>query len=535
MSSKDTSARSAEGGLPERSRLETVGLVAGVVGATAIAFGIVLYALDPSVLTLGLLNVVAGVAGLLLYAITNRRTIGRRASLRSSGMFILEFITVVGVALGAITLNYLAATRNTEWDLTKDRLYTLHEQSIAVAKGLKNPVKFIGFFKPTDDDRLVVKGVLELYQQHTGAIELSFVNPDAAPSEIVNRYKLTPGSPRIVVVGPEDNWTKIEVPTEEAVTNALIRVATHGPKKVYFLLGHEEPSIEDTASPDGFGNLANSLRNDGYQTATMSLLDRENVPDDASVVVVGGAQSPFFKAEVDGLRAWLDRGGRMFFLLEPGIDLGLDQIWRRNGVRVNDDLVVEANPTAVSKEFGAEAPIVQSFEEHPITRPLKNTAAIFFRTRSVEPMLGLANLTVTTLVRTGPTSWGETRYREGGDQARDENDIPGPVPIALAITRKTAGNPRKFSDESRLVVFGDHHFASNRFSVVKGNVDLFLNSVRWLAGDDDSITIRPPRRGASRLPLTETESYGITFFSVNLLPLLIIAFGFSVWAIRRRK
>ena len=57
----------------------------------------------------------------------------------------------------------------------------------------------------------------------------------------------------------------------------------------------------------------------------------------------------------------------------------------------------------------------------------------------------------------------------------------------------------------------------------------------WLAGEEARITIRPKQRGSSRIPLTEAQQYGIVFFSVNLLPLLIVGLGFSVWAIRRRK
>ena len=68
-----------------------------------------------------------------------------------------------------------------------------------------------------------------------------------------------------------------------------------------------------------------------------------------------------------------------------------------------------------------------------------------------------------------------------------------------------------------------------------GNRDLFLNAAIWLAGDEDRITIRPRPRYGDRLPLTERQQYGIMFFSVNLLPLLIIGLGFSVWAIRQRQ
>jgi ABC-type uncharacterized transport system involved in gliding motility auxiliary subunit len=62
-----------------------------------------------------------------------------------------------------------------------------------------------------------------------------------------------------------------------------------------------------------------------------------------------------------------------------------------------------------------------------------------------------------------------------------------------------------------------------------------VNAVSWLAGEESRIAIRPKSKGASRIPLTESQQFGIVFFSVNLMPLLIMGIGFSVWAVRRRK
>ena len=103
------------------------------------------------------------------------------------------------------------------------------------------------------------------------------------------------------------------------------------------------------------------------------------------------------------------------------------------------------------------------------------------------------------------------------------------------MTKKTATAANKRSDQARLVVFGDLHFANNRFMPMGAHRDLFVNAVNWAIGDEDRITIRPKSRTGDRLPITETQQYGIMFFSVNLMPLLIVGLGLSVWAIRRRK
>ncbi len=528
-------ARSQEGRLEARSALETVGLVAGVVGMTALVFGVVLYAIDPKVLPLALGNVGFALVAIVFYIATNMRTFGRAVAGRSTAYIVLEVVIVVGVVASLGVINYFAAQSPKEWDLTRDGLYTLHEQSIKVAAGLDQKVEVIGFFRPTESARGVLSQAVDLYRQYTDQLEIRFINPDNPPANLVEKYDLKSQSPRIVVAAENGQFAKLRIPTEELLTNALIKVAEREPRKVYFLTGHGEPSIDAQKTEEGFARVASSLRNEGFVVEAVALVDRANVPDDATVLVIAGSQSPLLPNEVEALKTFLDRGGRAMVLLEPGYQYGLDRVFRPYGVDVGDDVVIEPNPAAKAQGFGPDAPVIKAFEAHPITNKLAGSAALFPRIRSVQPRVNLAQVDVTTLVQTGPTSWGETAYRGTEGVARDENDVPGPVPIAVAVTRNTAANRAKFADEARMVVVGDFGFISNRFMAMTGNRDFFLNAANWLAGDEDQITIRPPQRYGDRLPLTERQQYGIMFFSVNLLPLLIIGVGFSVWAIRQRQ
>ncbi|MBK6685867.1 MAG: GldG family protein [Deltaproteobacteria bacterium] len=528
-------ARSAEGALKEGSALATVGLVAGVVGLTAVIFGVVLYALDPQMATVALGNIGFGIAGIALYVVTNWKSVTRAAAGRSTTLVILEVVIGVGLLAAMATANYFSVQNPKEWDLTKDGLYSLHEQSVLVAKGLKQKVTVYGFFRSSEPARATLTQAISLYRNHTDQLELVFINPDAPPPELETRFDLKANSPRIVVAAGNGRFAKLKTPTEEAMTNALLKVAERPARTVRALGGHGEPSIADLEAETSFAVAASSLRNEGYQVDPVSLIDQDRVPEGTSLLWVAGPQSPLFANEVAALRNFLERGGRAVILVEPGVDSGLAGLLADYGVTLGDDLVIEPNPAARAQGFGPDVPVVQNFEPHPITNLLRNNAALFFRARSLLPKAGQPNLEVVTLVQTGPTSWAESAYREEGEPARDENDVPGPVPIAVAITQKTSTHPEKLSDEARLVVFGDQHFASARYAPMGVNGDLFLNAVNWAAGEEDRITIRPRSNVGDRLPLTESQQQGIVFFSVNLLPLLITGFGFSVWAVRRKK
>lgn len=527
--------RSQEGALDERSALSTVGLVGGVVGVTALVFGVVLYALDPGILPLSLGNALLGAVGIALYAATNRSSVARALGGRSTPLLLLEAATAIGAVSAFAAINYLAAQQPTEWDLTRDRLFTLQEESVRVARGLEQDVTVYGFFRSSEPTREVLRQAVALYRQHSDRIRLEMINPDAADPELADRFDLSTRSPRIVVAGTDGRFKKVLLPTEEAMTNAFAAVSERPPRTVYFLTGHGEAPLDDPTVPEGYALAASALRNEGYTIETTSLIDRENLPSDASLVVVAGARAALFPHEAEALKAYLYRGGRALLMLEPGVPHGLDRLFRPFGVEVGDDIVLEPNPTGRAQGFGLESPVVQRYEPHPITRTLKTAATLFFKARSVQPKVGMAQIEASTLFSTSPTSWGETHLAPDTRPTRDAGDLPGPVPLAVAVTRPTATAPNRLSNEARLVVFGDRDFANNRFLQMGANGDLFRNASNWALGEETRITIRPRRRAGDHLPLTEAETYGIIFFSVNLLPLLIVGFGFSVWAIRRRK
>ena len=534
-SSRKPVARSQEGRLEERSALETIGLIAGVVGITAIIFGLVLYAIDPKVFRLAAGNAAFGAVGLIMYGATNRRSFGRMVAGRSTTFIALEIFVVIGVLAMVAVINYFAAQSPKEWDLTRDGLYTLHDQSIQVARSLDRDVEVIGFFRPAENARGVIRQTIDLYRQYTDRLRLRFINPDNPPADLIEKYDLNSQSPRIVIASDNGQFAKLRTPTEEGVTNALIKVAQTAARKVYFVTGHGEPSIDERRAEEGYARAASSLRNEGYTVEALTLIDRADVPTDAAAIVIAGAKSTLLPNEIEALKIFLDRGGRAMILLEPGIEYGLDRVFRPYGVVVGDNVIIDPNPASKALGFGPDTPVIKDFEAHPITNKLRGSAVLFPRARSVTPRVNLARLEVNTLVQTGATAWGDTTYRGATSFAREENDVPGPVSIAVAITRNTAAAASKTADQARLVVVGDANFINNRFMAMTGNRDLFLNAANWLSGEEDRITIRPPPRYGDRLPLTETQQYGIMFFSVNLLPLLIIGIGFSVWALRQRQ
>jgi ABC-type uncharacterized transport system involved in gliding motility auxiliary subunit len=101
-----------------------------------------------------------------------------------------------------------------------------------------------------------------------------------------------------------------------------------------------------------------------------------------------------------------------------------------------------------------------------------------------------------------------------------------------AITREKgiveAASQQK-QGRSRLVVVGDSDFATNSFFHILGNGKLFLNTINFLAEQENLIGIQPRSFDAPRVNLTNRQMKGTVFLSVILIPGLLALVGVAVW------
>jgi ABC-type uncharacterized transport system involved in gliding motility auxiliary subunit len=87
--------------------------------------------------------------------------------------------------------------------------------------------------------------------------------------------------------------------------------------------------------------------------------------------------------------------------------------------------------------------------------------------------------------------------------------------------------------DARLVVIGDSDFASDQWARMARNGDLFYNTINWLAQDENLISIRPRSPQNRRVDLTEAQQRSLQWFTVLLLPGLVILTGVYIWWKRR--
>jgi ABC-type uncharacterized transport system involved in gliding motility auxiliary subunit len=86
---------------------------------------------------------------------------------------------------------------------------------------------------------------------------------------------------------------------------------------------------------------------------------------------------------------------------------------------------------------------------------------------------------------------------------------------------------------ARILVMGSSSWLTSDVLRFQGNLDFFLNSVNWLSGREEMLTIRPKSPEYRLVQLTGASATVIFFVTVILMPLAVLLMGGAVWWRRR--
>ena len=444
---------------------------------------------------------------------------------RSTRFGSITFIYII-ITIGILVfINFISTRHHFRFDLTKNKRFSLSEQTTAILENLADTIKVMAFFKKGDNVTLYYKGRLDEYAYKSEKFSYEIIDPDRKPLLAKNYGIEEYGTTIVLYQDKTERFTGIE---EQALTNAILKVTKKEIKKLYFLSGHGEPDIDESGEK-GFAEVKKALGYETYLVEKVVLAQIESVPEDASVLIVAGPKKSLFSVEIEKIRTYLAEGGSVLFMLEPQLSQEIKEFLKEWNVEVGDDIIIDR----MSKLFGAgyTTPVVSQYEAHEITKKFKY-ATFFPLACSVRPgSLEKGGYKVLVLAKTSQSSWAETDYKSETVKYDADKDLLGPVPVAVAAeASKTAEGE---GAAGRMVVFGDSDFASNQFLHLSGNRDLILNTINWLAKEEDLITIRPKEAEASRVSLSRSEGINIFFLSVVLYPVLLLIIGIFVWYRRR--
>jgi hypothetical protein len=500
----------------------------GLAGAIAIGFGLGSYYVTGELGRFAQANLVAGGAALLLAALLSLRRMHGLGSPATRGALARRALGIVAVAALALALERGAARPGLGFDWTLERRFTLAPATLTALRALPDDLVATLYYD-ADDPRLRGSQLLLSAFAATGEIEARERDLEHADADL-DRFGALPSNS--VVLESQGRHEIVTRPTEGTLWEGLQRLAARDREGVLYFARGEGEADPTRGDPAGWSGAAAALANEGYAVREIVLAAASAIPDDAAALILAAPHRVLRPETVALLQGWLARGGGLVLLLEPGVETGLEPLLEAWGFALPDGLVVD--PASGPLEGGAPGvnPLVHAYADHPVTRDLDaNRMTFFVQARAVnavrkpEPEDELGGIAFTS-----PRAW-LTRDLAGVARGAAPADADGAEPQRFSLA--ALGRYPRDGGEARIAVFGDADFASNRHLRSLYNLDLFMNTVHWVAGREPEITRRAKLLTPVQRPLTVQESLS-TFYGLGLLlPELLLIGAALAWARRR--
>jgi ABC-type uncharacterized transport system involved in gliding motility auxiliary subunit len=503
------------------------GVLWAIAGASALGL-LFARAVYPEYIWATIITAVLLIAALSVLMVENKKALLSRSAAygANSAITVVLVIAIVGV------INFLSSRYPYKIDTTKNKTHTLSDQTVKLVKGLKQPIKVTLFAKFNQKE--AIRPLLENYKALNPKFEIEYVDPDREPTRAkesgIKKFNTVD-----LQIGKRES--KVEDPTEEKLTNAIIKLLKDKTSTLCAVTGHGEKSFASTEA-DGYAMIKKSLLDQAYDEKDINIAQVGKIPDTCDAVAVIGASKSFFEPETKALREYLANGGRLIAALDLNVKGGesspeLLTILGEWGLKALPALVVD--PIARAFNMDASVAIVATYSKiSPITQDFQANT-LFPISRPIDAVTpAIAGLTPIWIAQSTPNSWAvmDLASLKGAIQFNEGKDKKGPLNVAMSVEGKQKDS--KAPRNTRIVVFGSSSFANNQFSRMGGNLDLFMNSVAWTLEDESMISIRTKDDGPGRVEMSNKEGTVIGLLTVFVIPFLIASGGIVIWILRKR-
>ena len=446
-----------------------------------------------------------------------------------NSFFVVLFLILV------ILLGYLASQYRVAKDITQANRNILTQGSVNVLKQMKEPINITVF--ATKDDASAGdnfrKGMIDFvarYQRDKKNVHLKFINPSEEPKLAQDAGVKNDGE---IIVEYQKRTEHLTPPVaEQEMTNVLVRLSRTNQQPLMYLDGHGERNLIGIKNHD-IGEFGKQLEKKGFKFANPDLTIASAVPSNGAMLVIAGPQVDVSDVESKKIKAYLEAGGNLLWLLDDDNLRGLKNVAEYLGLQVSPGITLDM----ASAQYGADARVsfASLYGEHAITNNFM-LRTLFPEAHQVTAQGTEENgWKVSNLVEVAPNGWlASTKLaKDVKPTFNEKTDKRGPINIGVALER-TYGKKGQ-----RIVVMGNGNFLSNTFITNGGNLDFGINIINWLAGDDKLITIQPMPLKDINMTIPDTDSGRVIAWTVfhafqYFIPLALMIAGFYLWWKRRK-
>jgi hypothetical protein len=474
---------------------------------------------------------------------------------------------MVGMVLGSsVGFNYAANKKNKTFDLSYLKVTKPGESTLKMVETLTEPMNIAAFFPATNEVKPYVEQYLSAVASKNPNMTLGFYDKDIHPSK-AEQFKAATNGQVVLEVGGKRERVDVGLTLSSARSTLkkldsefqkAFLALTSAKKTVYFTRGHGESSWVATS---GQANqlksvriLESMLRDQNYNLRFWGLGEgsANAVPDDASVVVVAGATTPFLKEEADAIKAFLDKGGKLLVFFErevPNDDKvrpkaadgdPLHKMLEEVGVKFHADPLshetrfVTATRGPLDRWFLGTNVFTSHESVMSLARNDEKVALLFLNSGYLGITAQLGDWRTYETIRT----LSDTFVDANKNYKFDTGEKKGTYVIGAASVKPIVlppGTDKKDDNapsEARVVVFADSSVISDPLMQSPGNMVLGYDAIKWLVGESK---IAGQISSEEDIKIQHTSDKDTTWFYATIagVPLLVLGTGFI--ATRRRK
>lgn len=435
-------------------------------------------------------------------------------------------------------------------DVTKNKLFTLSEESINQAKKISEDVKIylIGF-----EENSSLGDVVKQYTKQNEKISYEVIKDIQDRVDLKTKYGITDETQIIIIETATKNkilttdqlytydyttYQQIDV-SEEKITNAIVDLTIDQKPKIYFLTGHNEYAIDTEMIV-----LKTYLENEVNDVETLDLLVKETIPEDASLLVIASPQKDFLDKEVEQITNYINNGGKILWMNDPTLKdtnfPNMQKLLDLFGAKFEEGIVLEQD----ANKMALQSPnyIIPNIATTNATKNIATDGGILLINSTIVSIEGsekLQELNVTSqpILTTGDTALFRKEV-SNTSTSKISSDQQGTFTLGAKLT-KTVNNDK----EAVMYVLANNFFVvdypitigSSQLYPIQfyNNKDYILNTIAELTNREDTISIRKDT-GVITYTATQAQDRNIKII-ITAFPAIIILIGITIWIIRRRK
>ena len=448
---------------------------------------------------------------------------------------VLAILIAVNVAVSALPASA------TEYDISASKLYSVTSNTKSVVNALTEDVT-IYWIVQADQEDAVIEKLLDRYASLSEHIEVEKRNPDVYPTfaeEYIDEGDAVYNNSLVVECGERSRYipyTDIYITDadmysysystsfdgEGAITSAIDYVTNPDQPSAYTLTGHGESELPAT--------FADSLEKENITLEELSLLNTDEIPEDADVLIVYAPQSDISEDEAEMLSDYVSGGGKLLVMAGPVQDAELTNLYsilEPYGVTPVEGVVVEGDrahyalttPAALMPDMASSTITDALIEEgYYIIMPVAS---------GLEVGTNSTSATVTSLLTTSDAAFSKLAGYDMTTYEKEDGDIDGPFSLAVSVEYEDGGGIVWFSSSSYL------NDLYNAYSSGANN-DLTMNAVSSLVGESEAMAIRSKSLNYNYLTISDSTAGLLKVLMIGVLPLAFLAAGIAV-VVRRRR